>query len=80
MDKITRTVTGYVYTFANMAKTDNGVEIVKTENYLTSKKIGPRKQLEIQTDLGCNCLLEVNEVEQKYEMTLEKFIANADKV
>ena len=80
MDKITRTVTGYAYTFANMAKTDDGVEIVKTETYVSTKKIGPRKQIEIQNELGCNCLLESKQVEQKYEMSLEKFIANADKV
>lgn len=79
---ITRSVIRYKYTFIKTSKDDAGKIVVEDTKEVTfNEKMGARKVaafIKEMPELTGYMVGGVEEVEQKYGMTLEAFIANAE--
>lgn len=78
MNSVTRTISGYVYTFANLIIDSNdNVTMAGKQKYWSNRKLGERAITRIKKELGCNTLVSVEEVCETRTMPIEVFIANS---
>lgn len=78
MKSVTRTIIGYVYTFANLVIDSNdNVTMDSKQAYWSARKLGERAINRIKKEQGCNTLVSVEEVCETRTMPIEVFIANS---
>lgn len=78
MEKITRKIKGYELSLGNAIEKDGGVFIENVGNVFVTRLPGIRKEKTFLSEHNANIILSKKYKEIKAEISVEKFMANAD--